>query len=1186
MDGKDAAAGLVSALNGEFLAKLLAMRTESDQLQQSQKADLELLEEKQKEVKNLRLQLVALRNISEGLERASRGAAPAEPAELPVDEPIEPPAEAQVEDAVTSQPMPEEAAVADTNESQALKQPSTEQEAVDKEQTLAVAELLLDSQRALKRFERLQEQQEEISVIRDRIAELKERKAAMLKEIVDSEMDASPDMERAIALLKSIDMDDDDEEDDIDGGAERDGNGEAERDDDDDGDENDGDGMELNENYARDLHDMESRLEKLKERQMMLQGKVNLLETDSQESVTAGEPTEPAKEVKPAEAQVEPPKEELDSEIESTVDSLLARLVASSVLERLEASKAKQQQENQNTAARAEEAPRETTEDDRRKAYERHLEMQQSALVERLKKSHTTAQSPAGTGDFEEQQGSSLTVAQEGATETSEIEEARLALEEEEDEDEDDDEASIQANSLSALKFFAETDRSLQTTSDEIEEGIKQLVAHIQEAEQEQAEHSGPEHLGYFANLFRRLSGHLEELMAARDKVIKYRALLHEQQEHVLTNLKKSLEADAAGPGTLASPEERPQELRDDSIANGNDRAVVEEASEVAQEVKAAAIVNPPSEDRESPDIDREEDHDNARGFARSRFVYGEIPAAAESYVESPAPNDVDVGGRAANQWTEEAQGDMLFTTDHERKLSEGLRNAEPGPNSLFGKVKDSIYRGAASTISKFEDEPYFLLQLFRNVQKLDQPEQRQRLMIALDGIVENDLDDAGEVDIVEAKHREMYDATPGRNSIDVSENILKSLTKAAPVAKDSITNFVTKVVVDPSLASEKFTVRQIATLKKSILDLLALQIDSACWNQILQDMDLTPESEEMMADHIAIPIDPDLIADLVEASRPSLDALLDRFIGLDVNRTKRALQNEAMSLVSEIIEQSVEVALSREERDKRIEREEKAVQAEVDREMEAMMRYGGRRSAWAAAMEDEEEDEDVPSYRVHKSRQPMMSPPARGMADGSSFRDRFKSSTWSDSAPTRRNVPANLKMPSNYESYAVNYADTLPRKAARNPVPGAVSRSIQPSPVPSVASSTVASSTISARYRPLAKNLIGESDGEGDLTVVGRGARWSSSSSSAATQAERAAMIATAEQPRSRMIPGERPQSATSFTRYRDARQAEVGRRVESSRPRAQYRVEGIKDAGGWASRPIRDATDGRPVLWAEEGM
>ena len=51
-------------------------------------------------------------------------------------------------------------------------------------------------------------------------------------------------------------------------------------------------------------------------------------------------------------------------------------------------------------------------------------------------------------------------------------------------------------------------------------------------------------------------------------------------------------------------------------------------------------------------------------------------------------------------------------------------------PTDLFDATKDKIYREAAKVISRFDKDPYYLLQLFKGLEKLDNPYSRQKLML------------------------------------------------------------------------------------------------------------------------------------------------------------------------------------------------------------------------------------------------------------------------------------------------------------------------------------------------------------------------------------------------------------------------------------------------------------------------
>ncbi|KAJ3211114.1 hypothetical protein HDU67_004771 [Dinochytrium kinnereticum] len=135
------------------------------------------------------------------------------------------------------------------------------------------------------------------------------------------------------------------------------------------------------------------------------------------------------------------------------------------------------------------------------------------------------------------------------------------------------------------------------------------------------------------------------------------------------------------------------------------------------------------------------------------------IPSSTDSTAGSTFRRDLDEfnesgyeGGLACDDddadencsWVEPARVNEVAVDEvgHEDAFSKevGARSDVPDVDEylkrLFHHVKDPIYRGAAGVIAKHEPEPYFLLQLFRNVLKLDTPYLRQRFLIAVDDIM------------------------------------------------------------------------------------------------------------------------------------------------------------------------------------------------------------------------------------------------------------------------------------------------------------------------------------------------------------------------------------------------------------------------------------------------------------------
>ena len=64
----------------------------------------------------------------------------------------------------------------------------------------------------------------------------------------------------------------------------------------------------------------------------------------------------------------------------------------------------------------------------------------------------------------------------------------------------------------------------------------------------------------------------------------------------------------------------------------------------------------------------------------------------------------------------------------------------------LFESRKDEIYKSAASLISSLESEPYFLMSLFKKVSKMNSSYLRQKLLLVLDELVEEQEEQADEV--------------------------------------------------------------------------------------------------------------------------------------------------------------------------------------------------------------------------------------------------------------------------------------------------------------------------------------------------------------------------------------------------------------------------------------------------------
>ena len=74
--------------------------------------------------------------------------------------------------------------------------------------------------------------------------------------------------------------------------------------------------------------------------------------------------------------------------------------------------------------------------------------------------------------------------------------------------------------------------------------------------------------------------------------------------------------------------------------------------------------------------------------------------------------------------------------------------NDSPRISRLFEKCKEDIYRSAANLISNFESEPYFLMSVFKKLLKLDSSYLRQKVLMQLDELLEeNEVEEEQETE-------------------------------------------------------------------------------------------------------------------------------------------------------------------------------------------------------------------------------------------------------------------------------------------------------------------------------------------------------------------------------------------------------------------------------------------------------
>jgi hypothetical protein len=195
----------------------------------------------------------------------------------------------------------------------------------------------------------------------------------------------------------------------------------------------------------------------------------------------------------------------------------------------------------------------------------------------------------------------------------------------------------------------------------------------------------------------------------------------------------------------------------------------------------------------------------------------------------------------------------------------------------LFETHKAEIYKGAASLISSFESEPYFLLTIFKKLKMLDNSYLRQKLLITLDSLLDEKQETSQEVYVEE-------DRSPLVKYPDESKendmNVIISRADIEELIRERVTDYLLYLVEGKKV--QVFSVQSLNQLSMFVLSLLHSSIYS------MLDGVTDDESEEQERN----------LTDLMEMMKANLDLKLKNFVDHDL----AAIQKEILSIVLEII--------------------------------------------------------------------------------------------------------------------------------------------------------------------------------------------------------------------------------------------------------------------------------------------
>ncbi|KAJ3116241.1 hypothetical protein HDU96_010098 [Phlyctochytrium bullatum] len=703
----------LSDLRSNMLGRLQELRNESAEEHRLRKEELGLLERKQTELRELRSQLMALRGLGEELQKVYEREEEEEdqPDEQSQLEPFKP----KVESANTAVQTSE----ASGGFAQLRSPVAAFVEETPTANIVSSAEVILESEDVEFRFLKIQEQQEEIQTLRDRLEELQNIKATLVEKqrmilmaLADGGADTSERVKKAIEFADEATAGIDDTADSNPTAAAGRplGSRSAEEASDD--------------SFGNDLAEMERRLDDLRQRQASLRQFDRSLEDEEDELTNA-----PSNGQENGNLNVSHPFAKASSSItlvedgsettaqrqtrprssNSELDELIRRLAASSAESQAESLLRSSMQvppeqlrgdlvrrlNRSHLNARegvSAELSNDLSETNRRSRRARELDSLSGFPQQLLDALEDDQLEDVNDADGPQMTGRDVLEAAFRNDETyppidygdsededkGEVEKENGVGEQSAARD-DPDFAGADSSALEELQAIEVMERQLESTSKDINDSIETILQQVSEFEEDegttQEYESNLEHLN-------SLSTTLNDLLKAREKVTSYM--------EVIQRTKQALKATSQQQAEQATPScDPPRVIEKQDKEESGSVAQVEELPPVPLIHKAKATETV-SESREA--IMQKITTSQAEVQLRSR--------SASNSKDSTVANN---------------------------------RSEELVTSTLFKQFKDQIYYEAASTISRFEEEPYFLLQLFRNVQKLSSVEQRQKFMLTLD---------------------------------------------------------------------------------------------------------------------------------------------------------------------------------------------------------------------------------------------------------------------------------------------------------------------------------------------------------------------------------------------------------------------------------------------------------------------
>ncbi|KAJ3234833.1 hypothetical protein HDU81_001103 [Chytriomyces hyalinus] len=493
-----------------------------------------------------------------------------------------------------------------------------------------------------------------------------------------------------------------------------------------------------------------------------------------------------------------------------------------------------------------------------------------------------------------------------------------------------------------------------------IEDGIQQIVQHMEDLKGTHVDFTNADHVKAYAELFASLSGQLEQFMSARTAMDDFKIALqkkmqaesnpknvqveqHRQQSQFQNahsvfassnRFQPSLAKNTAQSDSESESElERTLDAKEPLSYSGR----LGEAYSWVERAHVDQVAKEEEEDIADDVDDEEDDYEDEKMAEFMEKMEARRLKRADEIIEDRRKAGSDVAGAASLRSPLVVKNDVS-KSNRVQSAQSSKSKMDARTKKLYYAVKDSIYRGAANAISKFESEPFFLVSTFKSLQNLDSSYLRQKFLLNLEALMEErdqciseaaqaeeatayevkelgrvslsdyvsdleDEEDANEVGQKQQDDLETLFSERGRplqprsraGKISRGYGASAESPSKSVVSEDGATiewnysariaHCVSNIIIDSRSPTARFSDTQILTLQNFLLGLIHAELDA------LGD------------EHPSKTFPIESVYTLMDETEQVLKTRLTRYIGLNVQRLRAALVDDSLDCVKEVLQ-------------------------------------------------------------------------------------------------------------------------------------------------------------------------------------------------------------------------------------------------------------------------------------------